>query len=345
LFKKIFFLIMALLLCLSFASCKKKSELQKFTEYSFDYFDTVTSVIGYEKNREDFDSVYKEIMSILKEYHSLYNIYNKYDFNNLCTVNLSKSTAVKVDKKIIDLLSFSKEMYTLTSGKTNIAMGSVLSIWHYYRQEGLNNPIKAKLPPMNTLTEAAEHTDINDVIIDSENNTVLLSDNQMRLDVGAVAKGYVVERVAEFLEQKGKDGYLINLGGNVRAIGKKDGKTGWKVGIENPDPNAEEAYVTYLEIADMSVVTSGNYQRFYTVDGVNYHHIIDPVTLMPSDKFSSVTVVCKDSGIADALSTALFLMNQEDGQKLLDKYNAVAMWIDADQNLYYSHGFKEIIRT
>jgi len=337
-------LIMALLLCLSFASCKKKSELQKFTEYSFDYFDTVTSVIGYEKNREDFDSVYKEIMSILKEYHSLYNIYNKYDFNNLCTVNLSKSSAVKVDKKIIDLLSFSKEMYTLTNGKTNDAMGSVLSIWHSYRQEGLNNPDKAKLPPMDKLKAASEHTDINDVVIDNENNTVLLSDNQMMLDVGAVAKGYAVERVAEFLEQKGKDGYLINLGGNVRAIGKKDGKTGWKVGIENPDPNAEEAYVTYLEIADMSVVTSGNYQRFYTVDGVNYHHIIDPVTLMPSDKFSSVTVVCKDSGIADALSTALFLMDYNEGLNLVKKMADVeALWVFGDGEIKTTDGFKKYV--
>lgn len=335
---------MAVLLCLSFSACEKKSELQKFTEYSFDYFDTVTSVIGYEKNRKDFDTVYKEIMSILKEYHSLYNIYNKYDFNNLCTVNLSESTAVKVDKKIIDLLSFSKEMYTLTNGKTNVAMGSVLSIWHYYRQEGLNNPIKAKVPPMNELTAAAEHTDINDVIIDSENNTVLLSNSQMRLDVGAVAKGYAVERVAEFLEGKGKDGYLINLGGNVRAVGKKDGKSGWKVGIENPDPDDEEDYIAYLEIEDMSVVTSGNYQRFYTVDDVNYHHIIDPVTLMPSDKFSSVSVVCKDSGVADALSTALFLMDYSDGLKLLEKMDDVeALWVFGDGKIKSTDGFKKYI--
>ena len=335
---------MVFLLCLTFSACEKKSEKQKFTEYSFDYFDTVTTIIGYENNKADFDSIYNEIKSILEEYHSLYNIYIRYEFNNLSAVNSNPNTAVKVDEKIIELLSFSKEMYTLTKGKTNVAMGSVLSIWHTYRQEGLNNPLDAKLPPMDKLESAAEHTNINDLIIDSKNNTVLLSDDEMKLDVGAIAKGYAVERVAEFLNEKGKDGYLINIGGNVRAVGKKDAQSGWKVGIENPDPEADDAYILYLEIEDMSVVTSGNYQRFYTVDGVNYHHIIDPATLMPSDKFSSVSVVCKDSGMADALSTALFLMDYSDGINFVKELSNVdAVWVFDNGDVKTTAGLERYI--
>jgi len=93
------------------------------------------------------------------------------------------------------------------------------------------------------------------------------------------------------------------------------------------------------------VVTSGDYQRTYLVDGEFYHHIIDPETLMPSAYWRSVTVVCPDSGLADALSTALFLMDQQDGQTLLDRCGAAAMWVDGEGNCYYSPDFEENIRT
>lgn len=344
-FRKLFCLILSVFFVICcFSGCNSKSEKEKFTDYSFDYFDTVTTIIGYETDKEEFDLVANKIKSILGEYHSLYNIYNRADVNNLVTVNSSHGTAVDVDKKIIDLLLFSKDIFKTTNGKTNVAMGSVLSIWHTYRQEGLNNPLNAKIPPVDKLFKASEHTDINNVIIDKENSTVMLADAEMSLDVGAIAKGYAVERVAEYLKKIGKDGYLINVGGNVRVVGKKDGKQGWKVGIENPDKNDKNAYITYLEIEDMSVVTSGNYQRFYTVDGVNYHHIIDPDTLMPSDKFSSVSVVCRDSGLADALSTALFVTEFDQGIKLVDNMPEVeAMWVFGDGKVKESKGFKKFV--
>lgn len=327
-----------------FSGCNKKQNKQKFTDYSFDYFDTVTTIIGYEKDKEKFDSVSKEIKELLSEYHSLYTIYNSYEENNLYTVNSSANKTVTVDEKIIDLLNFSKQMYNLTNGKTNVAMGSVLSIWHRYRNDGLDDTVNAKVPPRDMLLEAAEHTDINNIVIDAANNTVLLNDAQMSLDVGAVAKGYAVEKVADYLKSKGISGYLLNVGGNIRAIGKRADGTNWKVGIENPDTESKEEYIRYLEIADMSVVTSGNYQRFYTVDGINYHHLIDPDTLNPSEKYNSVSVVCEDSGIADALSTALFLMDYDEGLKLINSVSsAEAMWVFTDGTIKETDGFNNYI--
>lgn len=115
-------------------------------------------------------------------------------------------------------------------------------------------------------------------------------------------------------------------------------------GVESPDKGAEE-YLHTLYVEKGSVVTSGDYQRYYMVDGVRYHHIIDPDTKYPAAYWRSVTIVCEDSGLADALSTALFTLNQSDGQALLDRYHAEAMWVDADGNQIYSPGFSNFIRT
>ncbi len=332
----------------SFSSCNNQknntNQKQKFTVYYFDYFDTVTTIVGYEKTKEEFDSVCENIKAELNEYHRLCTIYNSYEnVNNLCSLNKVKNGAhqkLQVDKKIIDLLLFCKDFYNKTSGTLNVAMGSVLSIWHDYREKGMNKPSIAKIPPMEDLKEAANHTDINSVIIDEKNSTVFIADPSVKLDVGAVAKGYAVEMVAQSLISKGVDGYILNVGGNVRAIGSGNGAP-WQVGIENPDTESENKYIKYLKIENKSLVTSGSYQRFFTVNGKNYHHIIDPHTLMPGEKYMSVSVLSDNSGVADALSTTLFLMDFNEGLKLVEATdNTEAMWVFADGEIKTSSEFE-----
>ncbi len=338
-------IIVAVLPMMLLVSCDTEPHKTKFNSHYFDYFDTATTITGYEETQEDFDEVCKEITTLLREYHRLYTIYNRYEgLNNLVTINDivdGKHTAVTVDKKIIDMLIFAKEMYQKTDGNVNIAMGSVLKIWHIYRNEGLDNPAKAELPPMDELKEASKHTNIDDLIIDTDKNTVFLADPLMTLDVGAIAKGFAVEEIAKHLEGKGITGYILNVGGNVRTIGMAD-KEKWKVGIENPDINNEEKpYIEYLKLSGESVVTSGSYQRFYIVNGENYHHIIDPETLMPGTKYRSVSVITNDSGLGDAMSTALFIMDYEKGKKIVESTeNLEAMWVLADGTQLYSSGFE-----
>lgn len=331
-----------LLLSISMAGCGKK--IEKYSTYSFDYFDTVTSITGYAESQEAFDEVAGNVLTELAEYHKLFTIYHRYDgVENLCTINeIMDGThrTVTVDRRIIDMLLYAKEMHEKTYGTVNIAMGSVLSIWHDYRQEGLDEPWAAKLPPMEKLEAAAEHTDINALVIDEEAGTVTLTDPVTRLDVGAIAKGYAVEMAARSLEERGITGYVLNVGGNVRTVGTKgDGKK-WLVGIENPDEDSENAYLAYLELAGESLVTSGSYQRYYVVDGKRYHHIIDPVTLYPSEGYVSVSVVCRSSADGDALSTALFCMDFEEGLALVESLDDTeAMWVLPDGTLKESSGF------
>ncbi len=335
--------VVVLWLNLPLSACMAKKE--KFSSYSFDYFDTATTITGYAKTREEFDEVANDILTQLGEYHKLFTIYHRFEgMENLCTVNeLSNGVhrTVQVDRRIIDLLLYSKDMYTKTNGKVNIAMGSVLSIWHDYRTDGIDEPWNAQLPPMDKLTAAAAHTDINCLIIDEKDSTVTITDPQMKLDVGAVAKGYAVEMVARSLEEKGITGYVLNVGGNVRTVGTKGDGTPWTVGIENPADDEEKPYLAYLALAGESLVTSGSYQRYYVVGGKRYHHIIDPTTLMPSEGFTSVSIVTKSSADGDALSTALFCMTYEEGIALIESLPEVeAMWVTEEGTQKYSSGFR-----
>ena len=233
-----------------------------------------------------------------------------------------------------------------TDGNMNIAMGSVLSIWHDYREAGSEDPDSAELPPMDELEKAAEHTDIHDIVIDEEASTVYLTDPDMLLDVGSIGKGYAVQKVAEYAKNElGIRYMLFSVGGNVCAIGGHPDGSAWAVGIQNPDVESDQAYIKKVEVQDLSVVTSGNYQRYYTVDGKRYCHIINQDTLMPADNFSSVTIITNDSGMADAYSTAVFNMPLAEGMEFVNQLDGVeAMWILEDGSIQYSDGFEEYTR-
>lgn len=332
------------LLALSLCGCSaaQKSEQTQYQATFLTLFDTVTTIVGRDSSEEAFQEKAQAIHDSLLEYHQLFDIYNEYDgMNNLKTVNDQAGIApVVVDRRIIELLSDCKEFYQVTRGKVDVTMGSVLYLWHQARTESLDNPANAKLPDENALKEASVHRGMENLVIDETASTVYLTDPDARLDVGAVAKGWATEQVAK----DAPSGLLISVGGNVRATGPKDASgTPWVVGVT--DPENQNQYLHTIYVTNGSVVTSGDYQRYFVVDGKSYHHIIDPETLYPSTYWRSVTIVCPDSGLADALSTALFLLPQEEGQAILDQFDAQAMWVDAQGNFYYSPGFQDLIRT
>ena len=334
-----------LLLSLLLTGCSPSAGTAGKKQYQatfLDVFDTVTYISGISDSEEAFQAQAREIHDQLLVYHRLFDIYNDYEgLNNLKTVNDNAGVApVKVDGEIIRLLTDCQTYYEQTNHRVNVAMGSVLALWHAARTAGLDDPANAALPEKAALQEASRHTSWDAVEIDAQASTVYLSDPQLRLDVGAVAKGWSVQQVA----QSAPSGLLISVGGNVCATGPKDESgTPWVVGIADPDGG--EDYLHTLYDTDLAIVTSGDYQRYYVVDGKIYHHIIDPDTLYPATQWRSVTIACRDSGLADALSTALFLLPREEGEALAEALDAQAMWVDDQGNCYYTPGFRDLIRT
>lgn len=303
--------------------------------------DTLTNLTIY-ATEDDGVKLIKNIDETLVWYDQLFDIYNDYEgLNNLKTVNDQAGIApVKVDQKLIELLLYAKEMYTLTDGAMNVAMGSVLSIWHDYRTQGSEHPEDAKLPPMKDLEEAAKHTDINDVIIDEAAQTVYLADEKMSLDVGAVAKGFVADQLEDMIRDADIKHALLDMSSAIIATGTKANGQAWRLALQNPDTNSADSVLHVIDLKDKVLVTSGDYQRYYEVDGKRYHHIIDPQTLMPADTFSSVSVIGTCAAQSDALSTALFCMSLEDGKALIASLkDTEAIWIMTDGTQVMTDGF------
>lgn len=332
--------LLAFFLLLS--SCGFRSDRQNgiYTKTYLNLFDTVTTVMGRGESEETFRETAEDVYDDLLFYHKLFDIYQDYPgINNLKTVNDRAGIApVAVDSAILKLLADCREYDALTGGRVNAAMGSVLSLWHTARSEGLEDPENAGIPDRRTLQKAAEHTDWSAVVLDEAASTVYITDPETQLDVGAMAKGWAVERVAK----NTPEGMLISVGGNVRVTGPKGKETPWVIGIQDPDNAGSNRHTIGIKAG--AVVTSGDYQRTYLADGVEYHHIIDPDTMMPATFWSSVTVVCNDSGLADVLSTALFLMPLEEGKTLAAECSAQVLWITPDGQEYMTNGFREMLR-
>ena len=341
-------LAIALLIVFILITISQPKAPEKYTKAYLGVFDTVTQFIGYADSQEEFLEQAETLKKELETYHMLYDIYTySYgtDINTLRTINENAGIEpVKVDQKIIDLLKFSIDLYHKTDGEINIAMGSVLKIWHVYRNDGINDPEYATLPPMEKLEEAAKHTDIHNIIIDEEASTVYLADPKMSIDVGSIGKGFAVQRVSEYARELGYNHMVIDVGGNVVSVGPRGDNTDWKFAIQNPDLEDKNPQLEVVSFSDKTLVTSGDYQRYYVVDGVEYCHIIDPDTLMPANYSQSVSILTDHSGLADALSTAVFNMPYEEGLALINSIeNTEALWVLEDGSIRYSENFEEYI--
>jgi len=346
-------LVLSLLLApLGSSGCQRIA----YTKYEADFadvFDTASVVVGYTATQEEFNQYARIIHDRLVDLDHQYDIYNNYPgTNNLKTVNDNAGIApVPVSRDILDLLQFGQEACAATGGAVNIALGAVLTIWHGYREAGIADPDSASLPPLADLRRAAGNTDINDLVIDRRAGTVFLRNKGMSLDVGSIAKGYATKLAAEAAEKAGLKSAILDIGGNVEVIGKPlDGvRERFGIGIQDPQKQVTaggtDNVLDTVYVSGNCVVTSGDYQRYYTVDGVRYNHIIDPATLMPTAKYSAVTVICRDSGVADMLSTALYIMDMDQGRELLKKYHAEAVWIAHDDTMTATDGYRAISKA
>lgn len=343
--KKIILLFISMCLLMHLTACGGPEKSRYEGEF-LQLFDTVTRIIGYTHSKEEFRGYIQKIHDELEIYHQLYDIYHEYEgINNIKTINDNAGIRpVKVDQRIIDLLLLARETYRISEGRMNVTLGSVLKLWHDYREAGIDDPVRAELPPMERLQEAAKHTDINNMVIDEEAGTVYLTDPEMRLDVGGIGKGYAVERVTRYIMEQGFTDGLISVGGNIRSFGYKgDDSQLWNIGIQNPERGGADLFT--VQITNRSLVTSGDYIRYYTVDGTRYHHIIDPQTLMPSAYCTAVTIICEDSGMADALSTIIFNMPFEQGLAYVEALpDTEALWILTDGSQAYSSGFEALLK-
>lgn len=306
-------------------------------------FDTGTQLVIYTRNASDAAAFFERFENGLSDWDELADIYYEYDgLNNLRTLNLSAGNApVELDPRLLDLLEYGLSMREATGGRVDLLLGSVLSLWHACREAGLDDPEHARIPTDEELAEAGEISRRATLEIDRDAGTAYLPIAGSSVDVGAFAKGYATETICREMETLGYTDFAANVGGNLRTSGTAAGKP-WELSVR--DPNGEGTVRSIARKGSVALATSGSYQRFYTVDGVRYHHIVDPDTNAPAALgWTSVSVLTADARVADVLSTALFLLGYEEGVSLLSGAFAPvsAFWIADDGTTYAVGAFAE----
>ena len=319
-------------------SCFNNKE-KVYTETVDGLFDTVHVISGYDKSEQEFKKKVKFYQEEMEKLHKLYTSYENFQgINNISTINENAGIKpVKVDRNIIDLLKDTLERNKEISDKVNIAAGNVIDLWDKAKTEG-------KLPEQSELEKMQKCAKTENIVIDEQNSTVFIKEKCTKLNLGAVAKGYAVEQVTKKMEKAGMTSFIISAGGNVKVVGKrkipkkeseitdlKSCKNQFCIGIalplyndnkidkSNPYNNGKNDYLAKIATENMSIVTTGNYQRYFVMDNKVYGHVINLETLKPEDSFASVSVITEDSGLADFMSTTLFLLSYEEGKALIEK--------------------------
>lgn len=277
-------------------------------------------------SQQEFAKYTKILKKTFKENNKRFDQYHAYkNINNLYTLNHEAyKHPVTMDDTFLDCLKLALKMQKQNS-QFDITQGALLNLWHNAREN-------TKVPPSeDEIANALKHIDINSIQI--QGNQVSYTDSDLSIDLGGIAKGYTAQLAKDALNKAGLHNGYVNAGGNVVLLGKKEDGSNWKIGIQSPDSNS--ALVQYETKDPTSLVTSGDYQRYFTYKKKRYSHIIDPQTGYPANYVRSVTVITKDSKKADALSTTLFCMSVKDGKKYIASlnYDVQAIWIvDKDSN-------------
>lgn len=345
--KKFLSIIISLMIIATSSACTK-AEPQKYSMHFFNTFDTIISIVAFADSKEIFDEETNKAKELYELYNKYFDIYNQYEgITNLYTLNNSAAKApVKVDDILFDFLLYSKNLQKKYDTGVNLTFGAVLNIWHNFRDASEANPSKAAIPSMEALQAANKQTNIDDLVLDENNKTVYFKDEYLKIDAGALAKGYATELVAKYLLNSKIPHFIISAGGNVRSgLKPLDNRDNWNVGISDPFTAlyAPTNTIDTVKTVNNSIVTSGDYQRYFTVDGKNYHHIIDPKTLMPANSVKAITVITQDSGIADFLSTALFIKTYEESLEFLKQFNNVdVFWVFADGTTKMTDGYSKL---
>lgn len=300
------------------SGCKRNAKAQSRTHFALN---TVITITLYE---EDCDALFEECMHRIDDYEALFS--RTKEGSDIYRINHANGAPVTVDSATAELLTLALSYAERSGGIVDPTIGTLSQLWN------IGDTNEGIVPSDAEIEEALSHVDYTKISVDG--TIVQLSDPEAKLDLGFIAKGYIADRLKEYLQSEGVASGIINLGGNVLTIGSKPDGSNYRVGIQKPFAESGTAIET-LSLSDSSLVSSGNYERYFEKDGVIYHHILSTENGYPADSgLSSVTIISQKSVDGDALSTLCFLLGYEDGRKLIDSLDDTeAVFIDESGNI------------
>ncbi|MHB8034572.1 thiamine biosynthesis protein ApbE [Clostridium botulinum] len=330
--KYVTILLLCICLPLVFVGCASKSEEPVSRETYL--MGTIINIKAYGKNAD------KAVQSSVDK---ISDIENKMSLNiSTSEVNKINKNAgispVKVSKNTFDVVKASLIYSEKSKGSFDITVEPLVSIW------GIGTD-KARIPSKDEISTALKLINYKDVVINEKESTVMLKRKGQAIDLGAIAKGYTADELKKVLLNYNVSSAFLSLGGNVYVLGNKPDKTPWKIGVQNPlEPRGD--YLGIVSVSDKSVVTSGNYERFFERNGKRYHHIFDTKTGYPAEKgLISVSIISDKSIDGDALSTSVYTLGLDEGKKLIESLNNVeAVFVTKDKKVYITSGLKDTFK-
>ncbi len=325
--------------------------LKKASDVYTSYFDSMFAIDIYVDETTDeslTDEIFEKSEALLENIHNQADRYNNYNgVTNVKTLNEAPTKTHQVDDALFELLEISIEYHELTNGYFDITMGPVLDIWSDYL-EACNEQGTCEVPSDAELNAAGEYVGIDGITLNGDTHEVTMEEN-MNLNLGGVAKGYATNKLSDLLKSYDEvESFLINAGtSNIEIYGDHPTRESnlWHIGVTDPtNPSNPSGYAAVKLDSGSSLVTSGDYVRYYEVDSQRYHHLINPNTLKPSYHHKSVTLLIEDGSIGDILSTAAFLMEPEESQDFINNLEDVeATWYLGDDSIVTSDGFDEYL--
>lgn len=275
----------------------------------------------------------KEVESEMRRLEALMNFYKASSEIGILN-NCGFKKKVKLSREVFDIIKKAKYFSEISNGAFDISLAPVIKLWGIFTKE-------QRIPLKEEIKETLSFVNYNNLILDESENTVKFYKENMKIDLGGIAKGYAADRAVQIYKQNKVNAAFINLGGNVKVFGEKPDKSNWSVGVQEPFKNRGEI-IGVINVKNDSVVTSGDYVRYFEDKGVKYHHIIDPRTGYPADSnLMSVTVISQSSMECDALSTAAFVLGDQEGMQFIKNYGAKAIFITKDKKLKMTSNMKE----
>jgi thiamine biosynthesis lipoprotein len=274
---------------------------------------------------EDEALAWKGINAAVYEITRIEKLISSWDSNSQTSEVNRKAgiKAVKVDRELYDLIKRAKKISTLTNGAFDISYASMDKIWRF-------DGSVTTLPSENEIKSSVAKINFNDIILDEQENTVFLKNEGMKIGFGAIGKGYAANRGKKIMKDLGIESGIVNAGGDLITWGKEANGADWSIGIS--DPKNKLKVLAWLTVGEMAVVTSGNYEKFIMINGERYSHIIDPRSGYPVHGLKSVTIICPDAELADALATSVFILGREKGIHLIDQLKGVEVMVVDDND-------------
>lgn len=295
------------------------------------YFDTVVTVNAYTDNPEVLDELEAECL----RYENLLS--KTVEGSDVWNINHASGERVQVSDETRKLILKALEFSAMSDGRFDITVEPCVALWDFTSED------RGALPDAAALAAAAEKVDWTKVDVNADG--VMIPEG-MSIDLGAIAKGYISDMMASFLADRGVESALLNVGGNVRTVGSKPDGSDWRIGIQDPEGVRDQSIVGVANLSNNAVVTSGIYERGFTLDGVVYHHILDPKTgWSVQNELAGVSIVAEEACTADALSTTVFTMGLEEGTEFIEALEGVdAIFVTRDGDISWTSGLNKLFK-